>query len=160
MNETKHCAKVHYVKPILFLEKHGLFKAEFEKLCQARHTDADVPEHSEYERVAKFPNNLTLQEYTWFLIVPTLVYEFDYPRTKRIRLAYLFEKAITGVGVFSILHIITERYISPVLEKCSDMSTPDGKSLVHFPPRILSMISLIFLKIGLTLTFIIFLEKR
>jgi len=53
----------------------------------------------------KFPDNVTLGNFFYFLCAPTLVYELEYPRTEKIRIGYILEKAVTILGVFSVLHV-------------------------------------------------------
>jgi sterol O-acyltransferase len=58
---------------------------------------------------------VTYSNFVDFLLIPTLVYEQSYPRTEKIRWGYLAEKALTIIGVFTVLHVIVDVYISPVL---------------------------------------------
>ncbi|OAD68611.1 hypothetical protein PHYBLDRAFT_97722, partial [Phycomyces blakesleeanus NRRL 1555(-)] len=62
-----------------------------------------------------YPNNVTLANYLDYLIVPSLVYWMEYPRTERIRPWYVFEKTVATLGTFLLLYITTERYILPKL---------------------------------------------
>ncbi|CAO3662247.1 unnamed protein product [Umbelopsis vinacea] len=62
-----------------------------------------------------FPNNITLMNYLDYLLVPSLVYWMEYPRTDRIRPWYIFEKTVATLGSFLLLYVTTERYILPKL---------------------------------------------
>ncbi|KAH8555602.1 MBOAT, membrane-bound O-acyltransferase family-domain-containing protein [Umbelopsis sp. PMI_123] len=62
-----------------------------------------------------FPNNITLMNYLDYLLVPSLVYWMEYPRTDRIRPWYVFEKSVATLGSFLLLYVTTERYILPKL---------------------------------------------
>ncbi|CAO3628217.1 unnamed protein product [Mucor hiemalis] len=64
---------------------------------------------------ARYPHNLTFANYIDFLMVPTLIYWMEYPRTKEIRPLYLFEKTMATLGTFLLLYVTTERYIYPQL---------------------------------------------
>lgn len=83
-----------------------------------------------------FPANVTYFNFFDYLLVPTLVYELEYPRTDkyvtfllfsrsfffggadvglaRIRPLYILEKSAATFGTFSILVLIVEHYILPV----------------------------------------------
>ena len=63
-----------------------------------------------------FPENMTLANYVDYLLVPTLVYELEYPRTDNIRIHYIIEKIVATIGIVAILYLSVEHYISPVLE--------------------------------------------
>jgi len=80
-----------------------------------------------------FPNNVTLGNYFYFLCAPTLVYELSYPRTKTIRPGYIFEKCITAIGVFSVLHIIVNKYLTPVLLQVHTMSVFEAVTSLIMP---------------------------
>ncbi|KAI9254079.1 MBOAT, membrane-bound O-acyltransferase family-domain-containing protein [Sporodiniella umbellata] len=71
----------------------------------------------------RFPNNVTLLNYLDYLLVPSLVYWMEYPRTDKIRVWYVFEKTVATIGSFLILYVTTERLILPKLYN-PDMSEP------------------------------------
>ncbi|CAO3649248.1 unnamed protein product [Cunninghamella echinulata] len=62
-----------------------------------------------------YPNNITMKNYLDYLLVPSLVYWMEYPRTKKIRPEYVFEKTAATFASFFLLYITTERYILPKL---------------------------------------------
>ncbi|KAI8059931.1 MBOAT, membrane-bound O-acyltransferase family-domain-containing protein [Gilbertella persicaria] len=63
----------------------------------------------------RYPDNVTLLNYLDYLIVPSLVYWMEYPRTDKIRVWYIFEKTTATLGSFLILYVTTERFILPKL---------------------------------------------
>ncbi|KAI8147796.1 MBOAT, membrane-bound O-acyltransferase family-domain-containing protein [Fennellomyces sp. T-0311] len=63
----------------------------------------------------RFPDNVTLINYLDYLLVPSLVYALEYPRTDRIRPGYVLEKSAATLGSFLLLYVTTERYILPKL---------------------------------------------
>ncbi|GAA5842617.1 hypothetical protein JCM9279_003640 [Rhodotorula babjevae] len=62
-----------------------------------------------------FPNNVTVLNFVDYLLVPTLVYELEYPRTDSIRPLYILEKTLATFGTFSVLLLIVEHFIYPVM---------------------------------------------
>ncbi|KIY53339.1 hypothetical protein FISHEDRAFT_55208 [Fistulina hepatica ATCC 64428] len=66
------------------------------------------------ERVT-WPDNITYRNFAVYLLIPSLVYELEYPRTDHIRPLYLMEKAIAFFGSFTLLYTFTETFILPVM---------------------------------------------
>lgn len=51
-------------------------------------------EEDEYRKdvnlhIVKYPNNLNIRDIAYFMAIPTLCYELNFPRTDRIRKRYL-----------------------------------------------------------------------
>lgn len=61
----------------------------------------------------RYPDNLTYANYIDYLLVPTLVYELEYPRTSSIRPLYVVEKTLATFGTFFLIYAITEHVIIP-----------------------------------------------
>lgn len=81
----------------------------------------------------RWPENITYKNFAVYQLVPTLVYELEYPRTDRyvvlislqsrilkgasshnsIRPLYVFEKTVAFFGTFALLYTVTERFILP-----------------------------------------------
>ncbi len=64
------------------------------------------------ERVA-WPQNVTYANFWDYLLVPSLVYELEFPRTKSIRPLYVVEKVLATFGTFFVIYVITEHWIMP-----------------------------------------------
>ncbi|KAF8915988.1 MBOAT, membrane-bound O-acyltransferase family-domain-containing protein [Mucidula mucida] len=60
-----------------------------------------------------WPNNISLKNFAVYQLIPTLVYELEYPRTDRIRPLYVFEKTVATFGTFALLYSVTETLILP-----------------------------------------------
>ncbi|KAG9294243.1 hypothetical protein G9A89_021602 [Geosiphon pyriformis] len=67
-----------------------------------------------------YPDNLSFTKFADYLFIPTLVYEFEYPRTTKIRPWYVFEKALATLGTFFLLYVNTETYIIPVIPRATE----------------------------------------
>lgn len=65
----------------------------------------------------KFPNNISIGNYTMFCLFPTLVYQIDYPRTKKIRWIYVFEKACAIIGTMCLMVITAQLYLYPYINR-------------------------------------------
>lgn len=122
--------------PVSDMELHVLCFSPNESIAQAANDAADLADDltahprapsisSTSEKISeplKYPHNLTYGNFIDYLIVPTLVYELDYPRTQEIRPLYLLEKTLATFGTFSLLYIITEHYILPVTNARAEMT--------------------------------------
>ncbi|KAL9937539.1 hypothetical protein V8E36_003948 [Tilletia maclaganii] len=64
------------------------------------------------ERVS-WPANVSYANFWDYLLVPTLVYELQYPRTKFIRPLYVLEKTLATFGTFFVIYVVTEHWIMP-----------------------------------------------
>ena len=60
-----------------------------------------------------WPANVTYANYIDYLLVPSLVYELEYPRTSTIRPLYVLEKTLATFGTFFVIYAITEHVIFP-----------------------------------------------
>ncbi|KJA28058.1 hypothetical protein HYPSUDRAFT_62448 [Hypholoma sublateritium FD-334 SS-4] len=61
----------------------------------------------------KWPDTITWKGFAVYQLIPTLVYELEYPRTDRIRPLYVFEKTVATFGTFALLYSVTESFILP-----------------------------------------------
>ncbi|KAG7093673.1 hypothetical protein E1B28_007332 [Marasmius oreades] len=92
-----------------------------------------------------WPNNITFKNFAVYMLIPTLVYELEYPRTDKIRPLYVFEKTVATFGTFLLLYSVTEHFILPYTP------TPDQSFF-----RLLLDLSLPFMLAYLLLFYIIF----
>ena len=94
----------------------------------------------------RWPANITLRDFAWYQLTPTLVYELEYPRTDSIRPLYVFEKTVAFFGTFVLLYTIVETFIIPLTP------TPDQsfvKSLLDLAmPFMLSYLLLFYIIFG------------
>ncbi|RXW23900.1 hypothetical protein EST38_g1977 [Candolleomyces aberdarensis] len=61
----------------------------------------------------QWPENITLKNFAVYQLIPSLVYELEYPRTTKIRPLYVFEKTVATFGTFAVLYTVTDRFILP-----------------------------------------------
>jgi sterol O-acyltransferase len=62
----------------------------------------------------RWPDNVTYRNFAVYQLIPTLVYELEYPRTDRIRPTYIFEKTVAFMGSFALLYTVVECFIIPL----------------------------------------------
>ncbi|KAL1881432.1 hypothetical protein VTK73DRAFT_3950 [Phialemonium thermophilum] len=62
-----------------------------------------------------YPNNLTLFNFCEYIVLPTVVYELEYPRSDSINWAYTAEKLAACFGVIFVMIIVSQAFIYPVV---------------------------------------------
>jgi sterol O-acyltransferase len=62
-----------------------------------------------------YPNNLTIANHYEFIVLPTLVYELEYPRTESINWYYVAEKTVAVFGILGIMQMVAQSFIYPVV---------------------------------------------
>eukprot|EP01116_Phalansterium_solitarium_P011141 TRINITY_DN26751_c0_g1_i1.p1 TRINITY_DN26751_c0_g1~~TRINITY_DN26751_c0_g1_i1.p1 ORF type:complete len:467 (-),score=156.60 TRINITY_DN26751_c0_g1_i1:434-1834(-) len=80
-----------------------------------------------------YPHNVTFSNWLYFLCVPTLVYEIEYPSRKNIRWLHVLEKVAVFFGLFLTLHLLTDVYIYPVLEASPSLDFVDAAFRITLP---------------------------
>jgi len=102
---------------IVFMFKmHSYLATNKEYFYLAESPSLSKEEHN--NKKLRYPNNVTLSNYFWYLIYPVLVYELEYPLKKTERnWGYLIEKIVTFFGLFAVLHVLSVEYIEPTLRK-------------------------------------------
>ncbi|KAK0541520.1 Sterol O-acyltransferase 2 (Sterol-ester synthase 2) [Tilletia horrida] len=84
-----------------------------EDLMSASSQDDPISAGTEVPPRVSWPANVTYANFWDYLLVPTLVYELEYPRTKEIRPLYVLEKTLATFGTFFVIYVVTEHWIMP-----------------------------------------------
>jgi hypothetical protein len=71
--------------------------------------DSSIP----FEDLVQYPNNLTLGDLYYFMIVPTLCYELNFPRTSRIRKRVLMKRMLEVLIGFQVVFGLLQQWIIP-----------------------------------------------
>lgn len=82
-----------------------------------------------------YPNNLTISNHYEFGVLPTLVYELEYPRSEGRDWYYIFEKSCGILGILIIMNLVSQAYIYPVIVRVIAMkeAMPLQARLKAFP---------------------------
>jgi sterol O-acyltransferase len=83
-----------------------------------------------------YPKNLTFSNHYEYIVLPTLVYELEYPRSDKINWFYVIEKAIATFGILFVMMLVSQTFIYPVVVKTVAMKEsgmPLRKRLEEFP---------------------------
>ncbi|EPT00989.1 hypothetical protein FOMPIDRAFT_149567 [Fomitopsis schrenkii] len=92
------------------------------------------------ERI-RWPANVTTKNFMTYMLIPTLVYELEYPRTDKIRPLYVFEKTVATFGTFALLYTVTEGFIIPQLPT---PGTPVWRSILDLAMPFMGALLLLF----------------
>lgn len=60
---------------------------------------------------------ITRQNFADWTVLPTLVYELEYPRQEKINWWYVAEKSAATFGVIGVMMVISQAYIYPPVER-------------------------------------------
>jgi len=95
------------------------------------------------ERV-RWPENITLKNFAVYQLIPTFVYELEFPRTNRIRPLY---QTVATFGTFALLYTITETFVLPSTNPSPDQSF--ARTLLDLAlPFMLAYILLLYIIFG------------
>lgn len=61
-----------------------------------------------------FPSNISVNNFFMYSMFPTVVYQIEYPRTKKIRWSYVFEKLCAIFGIIFIMMVVAQMFMYPV----------------------------------------------
>ncbi|KAF7946737.1 hypothetical protein EAE96_009722 [Botrytis aclada] len=84
----------------------------------------------------QYPNNLSLVNHYEYIVLPTLVYELEYPRSEDIDWYNVAEKSIATAGLLIVMNLISQTYIYPIVVRTIKMKESNLTSLErlrHFP---------------------------
>ncbi|CAF1656388.1 unnamed protein product, partial [Didymodactylos carnosus] len=74
----------------------------------------DLAEKSSASLV-KYPDNLSFKDLYYFLVAPTLCYELNYPRTRKIHKNFLARRLCEILFLSSLEYILVQQWIIPIL---------------------------------------------
>lgn len=63
-----------------------------------------------------YPQNITLKNLLYFLVVPTLCYQLNYPRSPKIRINYILTLLVRMFLVSGLIIFAVEQHINPTLQ--------------------------------------------
>ncbi|EGC33489.1 hypothetical protein DICPUDRAFT_154444 [Dictyostelium purpureum] len=63
-----------------------------------------------------YPNNLSLKNVYWFMLIPTLVYQLSYPRSPSIRKGYLLRRIVEAISLSLLILWMANQYMLPLVQ--------------------------------------------
>lgn len=116
--------KVHFVPAFLLLSYHLIVSLKLYSFGSVMYEAREAYTTKEYlnypaeikEVIAKYPNFTNITHFIYFLFYPTLCFQFQYPRTERIRKTWLFKRFFEFIISSSLMLILIQQYITPLLK--------------------------------------------
>ncbi|OAV99785.1 hypothetical protein PTTG_11705 [Puccinia triticina 1-1 BBBD Race 1] len=103
--------------------------------------DDDQKKHDENQYSSKcWPENLTISNFTDYLLIPTLVYRLRYPRTKEIRIFFVIEKVLAVTGIFGLIYMITQYYIWDQVTSIKAFDRDHRASAIHLVDNVIRLV--------------------
>lgn len=73
----------------------------------------DIDDGKAVDEMVSYPNNLSVRDLYFFMAVPTLCYELNFPRTSRIRKRFLIKRAIEVFLGMQVVLGLFQQWIIP-----------------------------------------------
>lgn len=105
------------------IRKHGTQEnPQAEKKLKSNLESMQIKDSNETppQILVKYPNNLTYKDMYYFMAVPTLCYEINFPRTKKIRKRFLIKRMIEMTFLFSLWFILIQQWMVPILQNSQE----------------------------------------
>lgn len=109
-----------------YVREHGLRERKEEDLNNNLLTSKEKKLEADWDKLEKeneppkllveYPNNLNYKDMYYFMLAPTLCYELNFPRTKRIRTRFLIKRAVEMVFLFTLWFILINQWMVPILQ--------------------------------------------
>lgn len=80
-----------------------------------------------------YPGNITMRNYFYYLVAPTLVYEIEYATVDKFRVGYFIKKVVLFFVQFLSLYNVISDCILPVLQKVDELNYLEVFSRLVFP---------------------------
>eukprot|EP00762_Andalucia_godoyi_P000306 ANDGO_03129.mRNA.1 Diacylglycerol O-acyltransferase 1 len=87
--------------------------------------------------VVLYPHNINLKDLTYFMCVPTLVYDLNYPRTDKIRVTYVVKCLLKFVLIWAVIITLVEQYMVPIVR--NSMEPFDMNDFTRITERVLKL---------------------
>ena len=102
---------------------------EYQQLLQALKADKCIY----YEGSLKYPDNVTLGNFLYYLVIPSLVYQVNPPRSNGIRWNVIVEKTFSAIIGLLLIYVIFEHWILSVLFELETMNIWEAILELLFP---------------------------
>ena len=65
--------------------------------------------------LVQYPDNLNARDLVYFMLVPTLCYELNFPRSQRIRKRFVFRRAIEAIFLSQLMLGLVQQWLFPTI---------------------------------------------
>lgn len=105
--------------------------------------------------IEPFPTNINFKNFFNYTMFPTLVYQIDFPRTKKIRWFYVGEKLAAIFGVIMLMIVIAQNFMYPLAIQAIELRNKSLFERIKFYPLLLLDIMPSFLLIYILVWYLI-----
>ncbi|ORY65339.1 MBOAT family protein [Pseudomassariella vexata] len=102
-----------------------IIKWEIDALTEELKGKATNPTHF-------YPRNLTFLNHYEYIVLPTVVYELEYPRSDSINWLYVAEKGTAALGVVFVMIMVSQSFIYPVVMRAVMMKENGWSTAARF----------------------------
>ncbi|PHJ23897.1 acyl- :diacylglycerol acyltransferase 1-related enzyme [Cystoisospora suis] len=99
--------------------------------------------NEEAELVRRYPDSITLRHLYTFIWMPTMCFQFHYPRVPCVRWLSIFRHIFESAACLALMKIVIDQHIVPVAKNSfsiTEMSTiPLSRLLVHFLDKMIRL---------------------
>lgn len=135
---------------------------EFSEKCLSEEKELSAPEqkalrksvdfcklemaHSAQDEKNRFPANITLVNFFWYTMFPTVVYEIEYPRTATINWNYICRKVLGVFGIIGVMIAVAQEIVYPLAVRALELrELTFADKLMEYPFLLLDMLPPFFL---------------
>ena len=110
-----------------FLKPRQLTKAKSVLLLDPEFCNGDASEGDNV--IIQYPNNLTIRDLYYFMAVPSLCYELNFPRTSRIRKRFLIKRVFEVILGMQVVFGLFQQWIIPSVKNSLNTFSVRRKSV-------------------------------
>jgi len=83
--------------------------------------------------VSNYPQNVDIDDFTYFLVAPTLVYWVEYPKTEKIRWRFFLDKVGLAVLGLMSMYLIVSDVVMPIMSVVKNVSEVQAVVMLVWP---------------------------
>ena len=115
-----HNVALIIVSLILLMKMHSYTSENLAQLERHRE-DSKSSEETKDKNALIYPNNLTIFNYLYFLRIPALVYQLNYPRSEHSwRIGYIIQKILQAILHWFFMYLIVVNDMLPLWDKINN----------------------------------------
>lgn len=132
---TTHAAFTSMISCTHFMKMHSY-------TVMNRYYREDYTEAKKKNRapLSPYPNNISFWNFTLYMWMPVTIYEYEYPRTKSVRITYLLKKIMQTSCTIVTGYIIMTELIFPVLHNSEKATSFELIAKLVIPIAIIDLV--------------------
>ncbi|SBT34246.1 diacylglycerol O-acyltransferase, putative (DGAT) [Plasmodium ovale wallikeri] len=123
----------------LYIDGINLDRVSLDKTDTGRENDLSL----DIQYIKTYPYCLNLKSYYTYILMPTMCFQYTYPRTEKIRWVLIFKHILEVIFLLIMIKIISDQYIFTTIENTFTMkefkSAKFGVKITHLIERMLKV---------------------